>query len=395
MSQKYTYSKLTYTFIVLFEAMTIALATFMPNMENKLYLIMLFCLYVFYLKRIGLENRKSLLIVHLLILTFVAWSIINIGIGLTVHLDFYAYVGFSITLVIFTNKDILCELKGFLNNNVKLVELVSAVYFVVLAISIVICNGLRVGFNMSIPILYGPYSIPHDVAYECLFLYCLNGYMYKVKKTRIFLLFKAICLVCVMWTATRSAFLAMAIVVFIDYCGYKDRQKKVAVMLLGIFALMYIAFFTDFLVTNPIVQKTIAAVRDTGTVSNGRSHFTDVAIFSYRHNTNLFQKILGMGIEGVRTSLKADPLIKVAIHAHNDYVNVLCGYGIVGFIIMIVQQIKLMTLWKKKTYGLLAQAVLVALLFTNGLAMYCIVTPLLPVFFIFVQECGNRKKRLI
>lgn len=389
MSFRITYTKFVFSFIVLFEGMTIFLATFVPSLENKLYLVMLICLYIFYLKNIAVKDLKSLVIVHALLFIYVVWTIYNLGIYFVYHLDFYAFIGFSFTLLIFSRYEILEALKGYLYRHSKLVIFSNMMFFLVLAISIPLRNGLHTGFNMRIPILYGPYSIPHDVAYECLFLYCLNGFMYKKIRQTKFLVFKGLCLGCIVWTATRSAFVAMAILVLIDYWAYRDKQKKYLLFMVAIIGVMYLGMFTDFLISNPITQKTIAALRDTGTISNSRGYFATSALKGYVRDTNTIQKLLGMGIEGVRSTLKNDPLIKVPIHAHNDYINILCGYGILGFIILIFQQWRLAPIWNKVKYSLMAESFIFILLYTNGLAMYYIVHPLLPILFIFIEECCN------
>ena len=373
--------------------MTIFLATFMPELENKLYIVMLICLYIFYVKEIGLANRNSFLIVNFLLIVYTVWTMVNSGFSYVIHLDYYAYIGLALTLLIFSKEEILENLKDYLEHHANLIILTNVGYFLILAASIPLRGGLHTGFNMRIPILYGPYSIPHDVAYECLFLYCLNAFMYKRKHTTNFLIFKCICLVCITWTATRSAFLAMVVIVFLDYCAYRNVQKKFLLIVLALAILLCLALFTDVLLVNPITQKTMAAIRDTGTASNGRGYFAKVALNGYINNTNIIQKIFGMGIESVRNTLKEDPLVKVAIHAHNDYVNILCGYGIIGLGILICQQIKLVSLWKIRTFGVLVEIFLTILIYTNGLAMYCIVTPLLPILFIFSQECCNQKVR--
>lgn len=393
MSFRISYTRFVFSFIVLFDAMTIFLATFVPNLENKLYLVMLICLYIFYLKKIALKNLKSFIVVHTLLVVYIGWTIINQGMYFVFHLDFYAFVGFALTLLIFSRYEILEALNEYLYKNANLVILSNVMFFLILAMSIPLRGGLHTGFNMGIPILYGPYSIPHDVAYECLFLYCLNGVMYKRIRQTKFLIFKWLCLVCIVWTATRSAFVAMAILVFIDYCAYRNKKKKYLLFMVAIIGVMYLGLFTDFLISNPITQKTIAALRDTGTISNSRGYFAKSALNGYIKNTNTVQKLLGMGIEGVRTTLKSDPLIKVPIHAHNDYINILCGYGIIGFIILIIQQCRLMPIWNKLKYSLIAESFLFILLYTNGLAMYCIVHPLIPILFIFIDECCNSRLR--
>lgn len=392
MSLRITYSKFIFWFILFFEPMTIALATFAPKLENKLFLLILLCIYIYFMKKIGIHDRGSFLTVNLLIGLFVAWTILNSGLSYVIHLDFYAYVGLGLILFTFSDKEILEEFKEFLGKSSRYVVLSTVLYFTILAISIPLRGGLHTGFNMQIPILYGPYSIPHDVAYECLFLYALNAYMYKREKKGIFFVLKVIALGCVAWTATRSAFVAAVVIVFIDYCGIKGQQKKFLILTVAALGFLYVALFTDFLITNPITQKTLAALRDTGTISNSRSQFSASVLREYTTNTTVIQKILGMGIDGIRATLKADPLVKVAIHAHNDYVNVLCGYGVVGFLILLFQQISLMKIWNKKTIGFMVQGFLFVLLYTNGLAMYTIITPLLPVLFIFSQECCKQVK---
>lgn len=391
MSYKITLDKALYMMVMWFEALTIALATFIPKMENKLYILFLIVLYLFFIKKIAIHQPYKLLIVNGILLVYIVWTTYRYGFSFVYHLDFYSYVGMSLTFLVFGEEKVINKLEVFVNKRFKLANVIVLLYFLLLLISIVIRDGLRIGFGMSIPVLYGPYSIPHDVAYELLFIYAYMAYTYKKTHTVYSFILKAICVGGIILTGTRSAFLALVFLILLDYVGYKGVRKKLILFLICCGCIVYCAVFTDILITNPITQKTIAALRDTGTVSNSREAFAATVLNAYINDTSIVQKILGIGIEGVRNTLKNEPLVRVAIHAHNDFVNVLCGYGIVGFNILLICLIKIYKFYDNKLICILTGLFLFVLLYTNGLAMYCIVTPLLPMFFLFARSCCKNK----
>ena len=97
-------------------------------------------------------------------------------------------------------------------------------------------------------------------------------------------------------------------------------------------------------------------------------------------------------MNNVRNVMKLDSTIGVAIHAHNDYVNALCGYGIVGMILFVMLQLKPLKLRAPFIFCIMLEGLLFILSYYNGLAMYSVFTPVLIVvysFFLLHKEESN------
>ena len=151
--------------------------------------------------------------------------------------------------------------------------------------------------------------------------------------------------------------------------------------------------FTDLIVNNPIIAKSISAVFNSGSITNQRGLFSNVVLSAYNKKSTILEWFFGMGIDGVRGTLKNHPAVGVAIHAHNDYVNTLCGYGIVGLIIIIAGQYSVLKLWKNKFVKFMTEMVIIILALTNGLAMYICFTPCMIILFLFSKNSQKSNKK--
>jgi len=201
-----------------------------------------------------------------------------------------------------------------------------------------------------------------------------------------FALIKIVFSVCVILTGVRSAFLSLAILMFVDFYYMKKSRRKYFILIVVFLLFCYIICFTDILFTNPIIQKTLVAAK-AGNITNSRGTIARIILNSYINNTTWYEKIFGMGIDGVRNAMLVG--LGVLAHGHNDYVNSLCGYGIIGFIIYFFCQIKIGHVILNKKNKIWLEICLFILIFSNGLAMYIVITPCIPIFVIAFEELGK------
>lgn len=390
MCTKISLEKLLFIYILWYEVLCLFCANFIPGLENKLFILLVIGLYFYLAFKVAHKRRKMVVFVNSVLLVYIGYYSLQSGLAYIKHLDFYSYVGLVFIFIMAGTLEIQKEFWGFLVAHWHQCIIMLFCYFGMLFFSILFKNGLKHGYGVSFPLLYGPYDVPHIVGYSLLFVYCICACLYKIRRSYLVLGLKAACIICVVWTATRSAVLAMAILVFLDFLSMKNVDKKTVIIVVGLLVLLYLALFTDFLWTNPITQKTISALKNEGSLTNNREIFSSIVLKNYFENSTWLQKILGQGIDGVRKCLKDNPAVNVAIHAHNDYVNLLCGYGMVGFFCMVYGQLKLFEFNKKKCMVVLAELFLVALMYTNGLAMYTLSTPLIIFLTIFISLSQGR-----
>lgn len=333
--------------------------------------------------------------VSLLIFVYSAYFGCTHGISYLIHVDFYSYIFFGLYMCVFSKKEVLMEFLRFLLGRRRQFMAVIAGFMLVLMYSALFGGGMETGYGTSMPVLYGPYSVPHILGYQMVILYCAAAVFYRNSisfgRKTFWLIIKGICTVCAIWTAARSAVLALAIVILIDYLSIRKVDRKAILAIMGGLALIYLTLFTDLLTSNPLIQKTIASAQS-GSISNNRDRFAKYALEAFAGETSWHEKALGMGIDGIRDVLKNSPKVNVAIHAHNDYVNALCAYGIIGFVVFLLVQVKPLKLWNEWYVKLLLFAVIFVLAYTNGIAMYLGFTPCLLILFVYGYVSCNAKE---
>lgn len=337
------------------------------------------------LKRKRDARQSRIILVYLLILALV--NTILFGYAYVFHIDCYGYMLLLSIFADYSKEERLDNLKEVEikhNNGLKL--LVS--FYSLLFISVVFFDGARIGsvWGLSFPVLYGPYSVSHNLAYQLIIMYVVASLYFRRSKKGIYLFFMVTSVLCCIWTAARSGLLALALIILTDYFSVRKVSVKALIAGIGLLVLLYMGLFTDLLTNNPIVQKTIISA-ESGSISNGRELFSTYVMNHYLNSTTLKQKIFGISVYSIRSLMKSRWFVD--IHAHNDFVNVLVGFGIYGLVGYIYSLLKLVKHTPKK---LLLLTVLVLLSWYNGLYMYVSFVPAIPVLMIFYREILNGDK---
>ena len=382
MKVKMNLERTLFSVIVLYPLIHLALTTFAPTMSTKIVLFFLGMLYYYFLKH---TTIKEFLIVNVLIILYAFYNAANYHIFQVTHSDFYTFILLGLIFVVYSKKGVIDRFFSFLRLKEKMFRISEILFFLILLYSMLFAGGLETGYGSKIPVLYGPYSVPHMLGYILLTMYCLNAFFQRMSKKNIFLFFKVLCVVLVVWTAARSAVLGIAVMVFADYISIRNLRKKYMVLGAGVLVVLYMIFFTDILINNPVIQKTMSAIEN-GSITNGRERFSQIALNYYFNNTTFYEKLVGIGMNNVRSIFLHISTIGVAIHAHNEYVNALVGYGAIGLAIYVIGQLRQMHVlvdWKMK---LLIQCFIFTLAYYNGFAMYAMFTPCLVIVYTFMNQ---------
>lgn len=386
---KLNFTKLMCIAMIWYATIDVIFALISPNIGNKFFILMFGISYLYYNLVLARCHPKRILANNLLLVVSVGYACWNSGIYYTTHADFYAFVGLIYILTIVADRKYIETLGHYILNHKKSCYAAMICYFGCLFFSVIFKNGFHVDIDFGSNALFGPYPVAHELAYQLTFIYSMAAFIYFHSKSFFLLGIKVLCVGGIALTGARSAFLAIAIIVLIDYYVMKGTSQKWFLTMFGLTAVFYVLFFTDFITSSPVIKKTLINIAE-GSVSNNRDRFRTIVLSNYWETTDIIRKIWGVGIDNVRLYLKNDPIVKVGIHAHNDYVNYLAGFGIWGLLIFLVSQFKVF--WKMKNFAvqILAFAVLFVLAYTNSLALYMMATPMIGVFIVFAQYCSNR-----
>lgn len=386
---KLSFKKIVFELSLIMPMLYTLVYCFKASLANKLVILQLIFSY-FLINSIYSKKRKSIkfFLLNFLLAIFLLYTYAIDSIGAIVHINFYSYVFMFIMFLISIDNETRNELFEYYNSKKKNIIFYFFIFLVIILYTCFFSNGIKWEFDSKLPILYGPFEITHILAYIFLTFYCMFAITDITSKSKFIWILKIICFAGIIFTAVRSAAIALAILMLQDFISIRSISKKMLIFLFGVLLLILLLTNTNILMNNPIVGKTIIA-SNTGTITNGREIFRNVALDYYVSNTNVFEKIFGIGINKLEEVIFEN--IGVKIHAHNDYVNLLVGYGIVGFFLMIYLQLILGKNIKNKISKILFHLFIFVLCFYNGLAMYIQFIASFPIVICFFDE----KSRLI
>lgn len=191
----------------------------------------------------------------------------------------------------------------------------------------------RLGWNQPIPFGGGSTYQSNNVGF--VFAMAFNMYLYRLieekKKAHIFAM--GILAVCVALTGSRKALLIIMMgVVFILFLTAKGLAKKIRILFIGVIcaglffvAVMKIPVLYDII---GVRMESLITGIITGEEENKdqsyivREHLTEYAMELYRE-----KPIFGQGLDSFRTVEGS-----YGLYAHNNFAELLCCTGIVGFI---------------------------------------------------------------
>ena len=134
-----------------------------------------------------------------------------------------------------------------------------------------------------------------------------------------------------------------------------------------LFVCIYIAY--NYGLFDALLTKSKLALEN-GSISNGRSSILISSLYALKQGNEYVNTICGVGMTNL---LKWNGInINANIHAHNDFVDALVGFGLIGLGIYVYNFVKFCKnsfIWMMGTVGFLA--------YVNGLFVYSDIIPIL------------------
>lgn len=373
-----------YYYIIYYPVIYVFFAIFSVDIARKLSLVSLFFL-------IGIiinEKKKSKIMSLFIIFLLVIYNTVVFGINYVIHQDFYGFVIFILVCICFSEKKIVWRLNCLLTKNT--LNDVCILFILCVLFSITSGNGLQMSseWGTTMPLLYGPYELPHTLSYQLLILFMLSSIGFHKYKDKWFLAYMLIFSLFIVWTGVRSTFLVLFILYLYEFFSIKSMSKKTIIVSILSVILLYLMFFTDILYNNPITQKTIKALSMSSGITNSRTDFISYLTHVYFTELSIDEMIMGCSIDKLRNFMALR--YGNTLHAHNDFFNSLVGMGFVGlsvFSFFLFFLCKTEKNWNKVIIPIFVLA------FTNGLFMYTAFTPCLSIFLIYVNSISNKRIR--
>lgn len=190
----------------------------------------------------------------------------------------------------------------------------------------------RLGWNQPIPFGGGSLYQSNNVGF--VFAMAFNMYLYRLveEKKKRYLIWMGLLALCVALTGSRKALLIIMMgVVMILFLTAKGFAKKMRILLVGIVcAVLFFVAVMKIPVLYDIIGNRMESLIS-GAVSGEdkdqsyivREHLTELAMEKYKESP-----VFGHGLDSFRTMEGS-----YGLYAHNNFAELLCCTGIVGFIL--------------------------------------------------------------
>ena len=266
----------------------------------------------------------------------------------------------------------------WLKNNKRFIIVTEIIYLVILLYSVI--NGMGINHTgWGVKSLIGPYEINHALAYE-LFCYLIINVFYWIEQET-FLSYVGVGLMSILiaFKAVRSVFIVVALAWFMAY-KTKKNTKKLILFLFASIVLVLLLMETNLFFALIEKTKNSAAI---GSATGGRGSIFASSVKALVESENIGSWIWGIGIDNLSKFNMRN--ILQYIHAHNDFIDAVVQYGILGLGMYVVCFKRMI----KKQIG--AAIIIFFLAFFNGVYMYPATVVMAPCILAFSEELKIKK----
>ena len=359
--------KCFFYFILIYPIINVASSWFFGNAQiminRMIFCIMALCANYRWIRT---KNRMGMIIDIVIVLNCIYIR----DLRLIMHTDNIDFFNFLICMTLWEDKRLCYRFRRFINDN----QCIMLMCIIFTLLSIVISITCEIGFieAQRSKILIGFFKFEHGLAYHVLILYAMTFMLDNKKHKTFVLVLKAVLAGIIIFTGVRSAALVLIIMMLFDYTE-QSSLTKLMIAVVGVFVLIGVWDRIEDVKRIPIVEKTIRAA-DIGDVTNGRYDLNQIGLNCYFNKTSTVQKWFGYKMNELRNEYEV--LAGNRFHAHNDFINILLGYGIANLIIAVTVLIR----FAERPLKLLMILMLGILAYTNGLFMYLPFVVMLPIF---------------
>ena len=293
-----------------------------------LYSALVFFVYFFTGKKISIKKNAFLFIIIIIVNLFIDILLFPQSESIPEAILLAVFFLYSF---MYSDEQLRKKYLVFLVNEHRKIFYVYILYFLGIALTIFLNIGIT--YDWGTTSLQGPYGLAHIFAYE-LMIMATNAYLlYKYRNKKIWAVFAAIMVILMLLTSVRTT--ALSLVVIIGYYFIAKRDwKKFVYLILGVVVVLLLLQYTSLF--NTLIEKTNNAA-ETGDSTNARLVIWPSS-FQLFANSDFIHKIFGNGMQALMEhNLR---YVRMRIHAHNDFLDALSGYGLVSFVLYMFSFIK-------------------------------------------------------
>jgi len=343
------------------------------SLINRLIVLFFFVISNKYLLK---NDIKKCILMDLFIFIYAIYLYIRVDSFLyLLNLDVVYFWFLIINLFAFSNKKIKNYVINYFYNNLTIVKVNTVITFVTCAFSLIFGNGFVSAQNTVV--FKGFFDLEHTLAYHMVISYLYLLFYEKKHITKKHPLEKTFFVILIILSGVRSAFIVSLLFILVDFFML-SRSKRIIIILLLLCSFPLVISNNNFMYNIPMISKSIKA-DDAGDITNGRGELRRYALDYYFNKTSLEEKIIGISMKDLRNAYWDN------LHAHNDFLNILLGYGLISLLLFIGLLLKNYN----QSGCALSLLTIFILSFFNGLFMYFEIVFFIPI----IDTALNTKKK--
>lgn len=338
-------------------------------------------IYIFFILVSTLEllRKKSTIVKGIFFISYLLFIFLlqknNILIDGKYYLQFLYFLNFTLFMIVVLRRSFVNDLEKNIKRNINLI--CNQIHFIFIILTYLLVTGKGFKRNWDMNYFKGFSRTQHTFSYLAISLAILCIYIFLNRKKNIYLLYSIVLCGMVILSGARSS-LIFLFIIGLGYI-YIDRLKLIKLRyIIVIIVTLGIIFSNSQIIDKTLREKSISNY-------NGRIDISRTILNEYR-NLNTFEKTLGVG--GDKVYLVTQRYLNNSIWAHNDFIQILYGFGLVGLVILLIVYLKLFKLlkqWGKDIAIILTFSILI-LANINGVFNYKEFTLFIPYYIIFITS---------
>lgn len=234
--------------------------------------------------------------------------------------------------IYFREDDNKKSLRKVVDSNTKIIGIMLLVSNIIMIIFCLCKNGYMQIWEGKYYI--GPFSNPHTTTYYLIVLMTLATILRKKNNNIINNIFLIVPLLLSFITGARVPFLGVVILFiynyYLDYKNKKNLFKYETIIFISMVIILTILLLCK-LIEIPVLNKIIDTIKD-GNFTNSRNHIWRVNLLVFSES-NIFRMLFGYG--AAYSFEISQYYLNARVWAHNDFIQILISYGVVGLAIYI------------------------------------------------------------
>lgn len=308
----------------------------------------------------------------------------------------FNYLDAVLMMIMLSEDDNIEYFKNLMINNMKFIKGMVFLINVVEGFLLITGRGYKYHYNWGGTFFHGTNSMPHTLSYLMVVTIIFICLLIQYTGKKIYVIGSVIPLYAIFVSGARATLLVsfFVVLVMIDMI-FTQKQKNI---LFKIFIVVLVLLAAAFVLRDKIMSSDlwskIVTRQTSGNSSAGRIYIWSDLLNRYIHSINPLKYILGQGDYITYYYNLNNPLVKVNVWAHSDFLQILVGKGLAGLICYLYAMFKCGRNVMKKNNNIYKYAVIVMVVMAaavNGFYSYKDMMLALPFIVILARYYGKGK----